>query len=408
MKICVINNIYPPYDRGGAEQVVVKTVEGLRAAGHDVVVITSTPERPMVLREDGLTIYRIHPANIFFYTDAHRHSILARLAWHLIDIFQITVAREVRRILAEEKPDVVHTHNLMGLSFLLPRLIRQIGYYHVHTVHDVQLVEPSAMIIKTEEHTWRYRGLPTRIYSALMRFLMGSPSVVISPSHFLLGFYTSRGFFPLSRTVVVRNPVTFSFHESARPSPDSIFRFLYVGQIEEHKGVRLLVDAFMRVNAAQPRGAAELHIVGNGSQLEMIKGVVRQDSAIRVYGRVEREALPGIFTQMDVTVVPSLCYENSPTVIFESFACGVPVIASNIEGIAELIVENENGRTFEAGQQISLEEELRWAIAHRSAVRDMGQHTKTSLSGLGLTAYISRLQEIYTERLIPSASPRIV
>ena len=173
MKVCIINNLYPPYTRGGAEQVVVKTVEGLLLAGHTVVVITTAPKTTISSPYEGEVrrgsnmpvIYRVTPRNLFFYTDAHQHNFFARLVWHSIDIFHISSMRYVEEILKKEKPDVVHTHNLMGMSFLIPRMIRRLGIRHVHTVHDVQLVEPSGIIRKSKEKTWRYQGFHVQLYS---------------------------------------------------------------------------------------------------------------------------------------------------------------------------------------------------------------------------------------------------
>jgi len=113
------------------------------------------------------------------------------------------------------------------------------------------------------------------------------------------------------------------------------------------------------------------------------------------YGRVERKALPELLQTLDALVVPSLCYENSPTVIFESFACHVPVIASNIEGIAELIQEGENGLTFKAGDSASLTERLAWSAANRSDLARMGANTQNYLAGLSQAEYITRLESVY-------------
>ena len=151
MKICLINNLYPPYARGGAEQVVKRTVEGLLQAGHRVVLVTTVPEVENVHQLENLTIREFKPWNLFFYTDAYKHFLAARFLWHIIDMFHMGSARFVRNVLKEEKPDVVHTHNLMGVGFLIPRVIRKQGIRHVHTVHDVQLVEPSGIILKTKE-----------------------------------------------------------------------------------------------------------------------------------------------------------------------------------------------------------------------------------------------------------------
>lgn len=393
MKVCVINNLYPPFARGGAEQVVERTVAGLVATGHEVVVIASTPEKPWVEFRGTVKIYWIHPSNIFFYTNAHKHLWLTRLLWHLIDIFNFGAAQKINKIIQQEKPVVVHTHNLMGLSFLLPRVIRNLGIRHIHTVHDVQLVEPSGMILKQYENSARYHGLSTRLYTALMRNLVGSPAVVISPSQFLREFYVTRGFFNQSIVEIIRNPLTFALAPVSQVEFGITVKFLYVGQIESHKGVLELVRAFKQLDQTV---SAELHIVGGGAQLLAVENLAKQDHRITVYGRIDRAELPKIFSKMDLTVVPSLCYENSPTVIFESFASRVPVLASNIEGIAELIQEGENGLTFAAGDVEALTKKLQWCLEHREQIKQMKNNTQNSLSDLSLTEYMSRLSKLYS------------
>lgn len=389
MKICVINNLYPPYVRGGAEEVVVKTVQGLLGAGHEVVVITAAPSGRYRERDGRLSIYRYHPANIFFYTDAHKHGTPARMVWHAIDAFHVGAARYAGEALSAEKPDVVHTHNLMGISFLIPWIIRRLSIRHAHTVHDVQLAEPSGIILKARENSWRYTGWPIRAYAWIMRHLMSSPDIVISPSQFLLDFYERRGFFPRSRRVVLRNPAPESQSRAPREGAGRA-RFLYVGQIEAHKGVLFLAETFLSSGIN-----AELHIVGGGTQLERVREMVKNCPRIVIHGKLERGNLPDIFRMADVLVVPSLCYENSPTVIFESFSFGVPVLASRVEGIAELIAEGENGMTFTTEDAASLREKLRWCAEHPGALQAMSQKIVRSKIGLSQKEYIERLLELY-------------
>lgn len=373
---------------------VVKIVEGLTERGHEVVIITSSPEGESVDEKNGVRMYRTRPPNLYYYTDAHRHSFFARCIWHLVNIFNYPVARWVNDILEKEQPDIVHTHNLIGLSFLIPGIIRKGGFRHIHTVHDVQLVEPSGMILKAQEKSWRYTGPPTQAYTWLMKKLMGSPEVVISPSQFLLDFYVSRGFFPQSERILLRNPSTFDgqalpgAHDAEGDTP---FRFLYLGQVEAHKGVELLLGAYK----ALPLSGSELHIVGAGSQLEHIRALAEGDSRIIVHGKKERAELPELFAQTHMTVVPSLCYENSPTVIFESLHFGVPVLASDIEGIAELIQEGENGLTFTAGESESLVEKMQWAFLHREELRSMNKKIPDA-SG-SREEYIEKLTQLYNK-----------
>ncbi len=389
MKICIINNIYPPYHRGGAEQVVVQTVKGLRERGHSVVVITSTPEHDELVEEQGVKIYRINPKMSYFYTDAHTYGIFSRIRWHIENIWNRGVADAVDQIIENEKPDVVHTHNLMGLSFLIPQKIRARRIRHVHTIHDVQLVEPSGMILKTKEHSFRYHGPHTLLYSFITRKLFGSPEVVISPSKFLLDFYRARGFFGNSLCTVIRNPLTFSGEPLYEKKANTKLTLLYVGQIEYHKGISILIDTLQKL-ASVP---FELHIAGGGSLLPEVKKRTEHMPHVFVHGRVEKGELRELYKQAEITIVPSLCYENSPTVIFESFSFHTPVLASKIEGIAELIEEGKNGITFEAGSVKELLEKIQWCALHQhelEAMRKFITVPKTSNE-----EYVRALEESY-------------
>lgn len=392
MKICIISNLYPPYARGGAEQVVHKMSEELAALGHHIVVITLTPGGEEKEQRGNISMYRIHPRNLFFYTDAHHYGFVARFVWHIIDIFHFASRNKIRKILRLEKPDLVHTHNLMGLGFLIPRLIKKLGLRHIHTVHDVQLVEPSGIILKQKENSWRYNGLPTKLYTWIIKTLFASPSVVISPSQFLLQFYESRGFFPRSHRIVMRNPITL-LQRLEKNTKHEVFSFLYVGQIEEHKGVKFLIETFLKY--LEQHNHCELHIVGSGSSLSELQLVAEHEKRIIFHGKVERERLPEFFASSDITIVPSLCYENSPTVIFESSSFGVPVLASNIEGVAELIQEGENGMTFVAGDSKSLQEKLAWCTTHTDDIAKMGEYSKESISNFSKENYIEKLLQIY-------------
>lgn len=392
MKICIINNIYPPYHRGGAEQVVVKTVEGLIARGHTVTLITGAPKDEVLRQSQNLTIYRLAPRNIYFYPEGHRYPAIVRLFWQAINIHNRRIHAQVKKILIQEQPDIVHTHNLMGLSFSLPGVIRALQLPHVHTVHDVQLVEPSGIILKSKERDWRYNGFLTQWYTRLVRRRMGSPNVVISPSNFLLNFYRERGFFANSTAHVLRNPLTFAIPEQGHvQKPSKPLSFVYVGQIESHKGVRFLLRAFQELSDLPAR----LHIIGSGSDLKELQKEAGSDNRITLYGRVSRKELARLFPDMDVTVVPSLCYENSPTVIFESFSFGIPVLASNIEGVAELIDEQVNGLTFDSSDIESLKSQLRWCVEHRDTLNNMSNPARESIIGLSPKEYIDQLLKLY-------------
>lgn len=389
MKVCIITNLYQPYDRGGAEQVVKASVKGLLEAGHEVIILTASPKGDEYEEHGNLRIYRRKPANLFFYTDAHRHSFLTRALWHIIDMFHIGSARWVEDIIKKELPDVVHTHNLMGFGFLIPRAIRRQKVRHVHTVHDVQLVEPSGIILKTQAHSWRYNGLPTKIYTAIMKRLMGSPDIVIASTQFLLDFYLERGFFVSSKTSVIRNPIPLVPEIREKKTYSESLNCLYLGQIESHKGIEILMDAFSQIS----KNDITLDIVGAGTLLDNVQSITEKKHNITIHGKIPQEQIPTRFMQADLLIVPSLCYENSPTVIRLAHAFGVPVLASDVEGIIEIIDEGKTGITFETGNSDALTKKLQWCREHLKKVEEMHNYLVDDPAKEPL--YIPILEELY-------------
>ena len=88
--------------------------------------------------------------------------------------------------------------------------------------------------------------------------------------------------------------------------------------------------------------------------------------------------------------------------IFESFSFGVPVLASRVEGIAELIQEHENGLTFETEDDGQLIEKMAWCVSHPEELARMGRVALQSLTGLSQQEYIGRLAALYEEKSVRS------
>lgn len=402
MRVCLITNLYPPFAKGGAERVVSEEARELRRQGHDVSVITSMPlpesGDPSVQTsvEDGVRVHRFYPMNLFNYGEIGRHRAPVRAVWHLLDLINPHTAKVVERLLRQDRPDVVHTHNLKGVGYGALSAIRKLKLRHVHTLHDVQLAVPSGLLIKG--HEAEAEGPAHALYAAVMRKIIGSPDVIVSPSRFLLRFYEKHGFFPASQTVLLANPapcVTAAAHVTADET-----RFLFLGQIEEHKGVVGLVKVLKKLMSDDV--AARLEIVGVGTAMEEAVAVAGKERRIAFFGKKNPAQFAAMFANADFTVVPSLCYENAPTVVLESFAYGVPVIAADIGGAAELIKDGVNGFRFEAGNAKALAAVLRRAChvaRERRGLRDgwssLASGAARSAGPLTIDRHVERLACIY-------------
>src|SRR4030095_13568583 len=116
-----------------------------------------------------------------------------------------------------------------------------------------------------------------------------------------------------------------------------------------------------------PKGQCRLLIFGSDAHYSEYGRMLRdlaQDCDITFCGPVDRARIAEAFGRIDCLVMPSLWLENSPVVIQEAFAAGVPVIASGQGGMAELIDDGRSGRLFPAGDTGALAEHLKAILAN--------------------------------------------
>lgn len=384
MKICLINNLYKPFARGGAERIVDIMAADFRSAGHEVFVISTKPRfgRKMVLSENSYYL-----PSLFYNLD--KIPKIVRLLWHLIDMFDFVTAYNVKNILKKEKPDLVITHNLKGLSFLLPRAISSLKLDYLHYLHDIQLLHPSGLMLVGQEKM--IDSLFARIYSSLNKYLFNNIPLVISPSHWLGQLYQSKGLFKKSRIEYILNPVMETSSDNQRADEKKeIFDFLCVaGHISKAKGVDFLLGAFIKNNCFGSR----LTIVGDGQELIRIKNIASTNQNIRFIGRQTPEGIEKLMLTSDCLIVPSICYENSPTVIYEAANCGLPVVASSIGGIPELI-NFFGGYLFSPNDENDLADKIKEVLNNQAENVEIGQLSRNKIIEYFQKDYIDRLLNI--------------
>jgi len=403
-KFCLITSVFAPYNKGGAETVVNNIVAGFKKDNQDIFVITSGEFQglksfwPRKYLENGLTIYRFYPLNIFSYLNINNYGKkhFWRLIWHGFDMFNLHSYFMIKRILKQEKPEVVMTHMLKGIGYLTCRAVKSLRIKNIHTLHEVQLATPSGLILKGEENSWQHNFFLTKFYQLFNRWLFKSPDIIISSSKFLLDFYNQRNFFPHSKKIILTNPVNIKIQDdkNIKAKDYNNFNFLFLGQIEKYKGILLLINVFKKMlKETSGLEKRKLIIVGVGSALREAQQLAGNNSQIEFMGYVPNQELGQIFALADATVVPSLCYENSPTVIFESLSYGVPVLAARIGGI-EFIKDDYNGFTFEAGDEADLLKILKFVLQNKNRLAELSLNCCESVKEIGVENYIKKLEEL--------------
>ncbi|MFA4937509.1 MAG: glycosyltransferase [Patescibacteria group bacterium] len=390
MKIAIITNLYPPFVRGGAEWLTYLMAVELKKIGHDVLVITSSPKTSLankkiqLLDEGGIAVYRFCPTNIYYYLNANKYPKIIRLMWQVINLFNWNTRQIIKKILIKERPQLVITANLMGLTFLLPKLLYQLAFTHFHIVHDVQLLHPSGLFIAGNE----YINNATKLYQLITRLLFGSPKVVIFPSRWLCQEYTSKNFFPLSNKIVQRNPSLGKNIHSIKPT-SSTFKILYVGQAEEHKGIFWLSEILK--SYSRPGWLMEIVIIGQTGDLERIHKLVDDDIRFRLYDRLTQAEVESKYQQATIVIVPSLCMENSPVSIQQALSVSTPVLAAKVGGVPELVQEEKTGWLFEAGDKQELIKKLDYLLSNPKIVSAIASKINTHYQPVTLAEYVDKL-----------------
>jgi len=355
MKICLILSLYNPYHIGGAE-IYVERIAKYLAMENEVIVITTKPYENLrslktsVEIQNNIKIYRFYPLNIYYTYNAPNLKIpdFLKLPWHIIDLWNMHSHFIIKKILKKENPDVVHTHNLGGLSAGATfHAIKNLKLPLVHTCHDHSILCPYAILL-CPFWKWKpckYPKFPCKIYRGVKRKILHSPDILTAPSQFVLYNHIAAGFFKESKKIVLPLGIELgNFNFSKKSEYAKNFNLLYVGELSKLKGVHVLIESFKKM----PQEDVKLHIIGNGNYASTLNELAKGDERITFYGKFPNEDVQKFYKMADIVVVPSICYDNSPTVIYESFRSGTPVIGSNIGGIPELIKENYNGFLFES------------------------------------------------------------
>lgn len=388
MKILLLTNLFVPFTRGGAERIVELQANVLAEAGHDVLVVTPTPD-PRFLEsvlESGARVVRFRPRNLYFTLSDFRQPFWKRALWHLVDLSHPYPRRLVRRAIASEKPDLVMTHNMKGFGLRAFEAIRESGVPHLHMLHDLQLLVPGGLKIYGKEDHWQTSGWLQKLYARAASRRLGSPDLVVSPSRYLLDEHRGAGFFWASETKVLQHPAPWDDLSEKFPDVSETPLVLYVGQLEEHKGLRLLMGAW------QKGAKANLGIVGSGELEDELRAFAGREPSVTFFGRKSPSEVRALMSRARLLVVPSLCYENAPTVIMEALSLGTPIVASNIGGIPELVHDGE-GTLVRPGDMEALREAIRAELAkplNREAI-------KKSAERFSLEAYKKKLLDLVTE-----------
>lgn len=352
MRILAVGNMYPPHHYGGYELVWKAATEHLRAAGHEVRVLTTDtrtgagePDPPHVHRE---LRWRLRDAE--FAPLGPRARVAMARHNH----------RALERHLAALRPDVVTWWSMGGLTLSLLESVRRRGVPAVAFVHDEWL--DYGRWADAWTGTFGGRRAPL---APLAERAAGIPAAVRfgpAASYLFVSEHVRRRALDLGlgleRTAVAHSGIDEAFLDPA-PEREWGWRLLYVGRLDPRKGVDTAVEALARLPAE-----ARLEVVGGWDageerRLRELAERLGVGERVRFAGQRGRAELHAAYGEADAVVFPVIWEEPWGLVPIEAMARGRPVVATGRGGSAEYLRDGENSLLFEAGDPEALAAALR-------------------------------------------------
>lgn len=341
MKVVIVNNLYAPYFKGGAELSVEMLAKGLVANGVQVSVITLHDEEYIKNEvREGVDVWRLPLRNIYWPFGNKLKPRLYRFIWHLKDIYNRKAAKDFSDLLCHLKPDIVHTNNVAGFSVSIWKAVSHYGVPLVHTARDYYLLHPNSTLFVGGKMISE-NNMVAVAWSWIKKRASKNVSCFVGISHYVKDIHKNNGYFLGVDQGVVYNSVSIpccSVLEAEDGKEGLVFGF--IGRLDPSKGLDILLKAVSEIAGSE----VNLLIAGTGDTeyVDQLHSKVSPNVDFLGYQN------PGEFFQkIDWLIVPSLWAEPLGRVALEAYAHGIPVIASNAGGLNDIMWDGETGVQFD-------------------------------------------------------------
>jgi glycosyltransferase involved in cell wall biosynthesis len=401
MRILMLSDMYPPFV-GGIEHHVRNLSIGLVRRGHEVSVATMThPQADTAPVDEGVVVHRLSGTTQRFGRVTNPTG-----KPHSPPFPDPGIVRALRSIVRRERPEIVHAHDWIVRSFLpvKPRDVRLIM-----TLHNYGIV--------CAKQSYVYAGAPCtgpgfekclRCSKATYGTARG---LTIAMGNWLMqGAQLSAvdRFIPVSNAVAEGNRLAqhqVPFEVIPNFVPDDVASrrdddhptlgllpkgdfWLYVGALSRHKGVHVLLDAYQGLVGAPP-----LVLIGP----QWHDTPARLPANVLALGSLPHAAVMSAWHRCVLGFVPSVFPDPSPTVAMEAMACGVPLIASRVGGLPDIVVDGETGVLVEHGSPSQLRAAMQRLLDDPRSRAGMGERALQRVPIFMASSVIGRLDATYSK-----------
>ncbi|MDJ8959100.1 glycosyltransferase family 4 protein [Clostridium perfringens] len=317
-------------------------------------------EDSVVENEKKLLIKNGH--KVFTYirnnSEIDSFNLFQKLMLPFTSFFSLKSYREIVKIIKKENIDIVHIHNTLALiSPSVYYAAKRCNVKIIQTLHNFRLLCPNALFVRNKKvcEECLNKGLicsvknkcyrNSYIQSFINTFNIKLHRIIktynLVDRYIVLTEFSKKKF----KSVIDEKKLYIKpnfIEENKYICKNNKEYFLYVGRLDEIKGIDILLNAWSKVNGEK------LIIIGSGPEEEKIKKFICENKKVNIeyLGFKKKSEVIGLMANAKALIIPSQCYENFPMTIVESFSLGLPVIGGRFGNVGMIIKEMKNGLLF--------------------------------------------------------------
>ncbi|MDD5504126.1 MAG: glycosyltransferase family 4 protein [Candidatus Omnitrophica bacterium] len=362
MKILLVNTLYKPYAIGGAEESTRLLAEGLLDLGHKPIVLTSyeyDDERVI----NNVPVLYVRMPNIYWWFHSKKYQKSYRALWHIIDAWS-PFSGKIRKIIRKHQPDIIHTNNLLNMTVNIWKHGVATGTPVIHTLRDYYLMCWNSGMFKDGKSCRKQCNI-CKLHSLRKKNMTNSIDAVIGISQYILDKHLSEGYFKdvRKRKVIPNafNIIDNSSH-SLKMAENNEFILGYVGRLMPAKGIEWFLDVIDTLEQN-----IKVHIYGSAvdNQYEKYLKNKYKSPKIIFMGYCDKK---DIYKNINLLIIPSLWEEPFGRTLIEANAYGVPVLATSVGGLKELIKDGVNGYLIPPGDVDRLKSMIKYFNNNRNCL----------------------------------------